>query len=154
MDKKQYCKRIIDTHSERIRSKGKDDLTVTNKKLYVVIKEMVFITRNRIFLGNKVKNEYEIRFHKKMQLILTDFCYNKINRGPDFETKFLIKRDRGEFQFVDFHWENDQEEIITWTPNGKKADKDLRGKTFRVGTYHRGRYHWDFRELSNLLEEN
>ena len=90
--------------------------------------------------------------HGALNLLPTDFCYNLVNVGSDFETKFLMRVGRGKFKFVDFHWQaKDRQEKITWTPKGKDLPKELKGKTFAVGIYHKGEYSWNFSELDEYL---
>jgi hypothetical protein len=96
---------------------------------------------------------YNSRFETYPNMLPTDFCYNSVNRGPDFEAKFLLKQERGKFKFVGFDWPaNDKPEDMEWTPRGRYVPEGLRGKTFIVGTYHKGVYSWNFhKELAPFL---
>jgi len=89
-----------------------------------------------------------IDIRPQLNLLPTDFCYNLVNVGPDFEAKFLMSNGRGKFKFVDFHWQaEDKQANIVWTPKGKDVPEELKGKSFSVGIYSKGEYSWNFSEL-------
>jgi hypothetical protein len=114
------------------------------KKLYETVKEMVGSDKSRRLTKKEIGDRFRSKFGIKTQYQPTDFCYNRINKGPDFESKFLVATGRGEFQFVDFGWVSQTQQIVTW------GIKEL-NKTFRVGYYQDGRFFWNFPR--QLLEE-
>ena len=92
---------------------------IQQKNLYDTIKEIVNRNPNQDLTKNQISEKHKIR-HGTLNLLPTDFCYNLVNVAPDFETKYLIRKERGIFKFVGFHWPaKDIQEIITWTPIGK-----------------------------------
>lgn len=154
MDARTYIMRLIETHQDRIRPRGRNLLTVEKNRLYEVIESVARNRGDNIVFRGDIVSAYSRRFGTAPNMLPTDFCYNSVNRGPDFETKFLLKQERGRFKFVSFDWPADDEpEDIEWTVSRRgDAPEGLRGKTFKVGTYHRGIYSWDFRrELAQYV---
>lgn len=146
-----YVQRLINTHKARIRPEGEEELTELQRDLYDTIQALVE-NNPRILSRNEIEEEYNRIRGKNLNLLPTDFCYNLVNVGPDFETKFLIRVKRGRFEFVDFHWPaEDREVTITWAPRGRCVPEELRNNTFTVGIYHKGEYRWDFTELEEYL---
>ena len=147
---RQYIERLITIHQQRINPKGLEGLSEIQNKFYEIIETIAQNNHNQV-LTNQIREEYQIR-HGKLNLLPTDFCYNLVNVGPDFKTKFLINIERRVFKFVDFHWRSDDSEtIITWTPKGKNVPLELRGENFTVGKYYKGEYRWNFSELDEYL---
>jgi hypothetical protein len=147
----KYIERLITTHKDRRKPKGIEALTDKQKTLYDTIKAITEKNPKLPLTNKQITEKYQIR-HGALSLLPTDFCYNLVNVGPDFETKFLIGSGRGEFEFVGFHWQaKDREEKIRWTPKGKDVPKELKGKTFTVGIYRKGEYSWNFSELDEYL---
>jgi len=145
LDTKAYIQRLIQKHEYRRSPKGEESLTNTQHNLYDVIKDIAESSGKRVVLRKDIQLTYKRRFNEELNLLPTDFCYNSVNVGPDFETKFLLKRNRGEFEFVGFHWPaSDRQLEIEWSPTGRDCPEELKGKTFIVGIYHRGTYFWDF----------
>jgi len=126
-------------------------LTDKQKTLHDAIKAIAKDNPNLLLTNKQITQKYQIR-HGALTMLPTDFCYNLVNVGPDYETKFLIGIRRGEFEFVDFHWPApDRPEKITWTPKGKDVPDDLKGETFTVGIYSKGEYSWNFSKLHEYL---
>lgn len=147
LDKEKYLV-AIERFKRRIFPRGYEDFTDTPKKLYETVKEMVGSDKNRLFRRKEIGEKFRSKFGIKMQIQPTDFCFNKINVGPDFETKFLLATDRGEFRFVDFYWVSETQQVVTW------KIKEL-NKTFKVGYYQGGRFFWNFpKELMEELQDN
>lgn len=148
-----YIMRLIETHEHRSRPKGKNSLTDEQNKLFEVIESMARNRSDKIVFRGDIVSAYNRRFRTDPNMLPTDFCYNSVNRGPDFEAKFLLKQERGKFKFVGFDWPaDDKPEDIEWTPKGGDVPEGLRGKPFKVGTYHKGAYSWDFhKELAQYL---
>jgi hypothetical protein len=147
----KYIEGLITTHKDRTKPKGLEGLTDKQKTLYDTIKAIVNGNPNQLLSNKQITEKYKIR-HGALNLLPTDFCYNLVNVGADFETKFLMRIGRGEFEFVGFHWQaRDRQERITWTPKGKDVPKELKGQTFAVGIYHKGEYSWNFSELDEYF---
>ena len=134
----------IEEHKKRIASKGYEDLTEEGKKLYEATKGITVGSGERILTRKNIGEKYKEKYHGDMQILPSDYCYNKVNKGPDYESKFLLSLERGKYKFVDFNWLNDRQEIITWRIKGVE-------KPFKVGFYQKGRYAWDFTELEEYL---
>jgi hypothetical protein len=148
---RDYVDRLIKTHEQRIYPKGIIDLTDEQRNLYEVIESVVRKTNSNIVFRVDILSTYTKRFGSALKLLPTDFCYNLVNQGPDFETKFLLAKGVGEFEFVGFDWQSDDAHDIKWIPRGRYVPEELKGKTFKVGTYRDGRYVWDFSELEQFL---
>ena len=153
MNAKEYCQRLIDSHRERIMTKESSFLTQTQGQLYEIIVQIAENKNSKILRHTEIKKEFEKKFGKTMNLLPSDFCYNKVNVWPDFEVKFLLSYyyEKGRFKYVGCNWINDVVEKITWAPQGKHVPLELRGNIFNVGIYQRGRYKWDFSELNEFL---
>lgn len=145
----KYIERLITTHKDRRKPKGLEGLTDKQKTLYDTIKAIVNDNPNQLITNKQITEKYQIT-HGALSLRPTDFCYNLVNVGPDFETKFLMSTGRGQFEFVGFHWQA-KDTRITWTPKGKDVPKELKGETFTVGIYRKGEYRWNFSELDEYL---
>lgn len=151
MDAKLYIMRLIETHEHRIRPQGVNFLSDKQREFYKVIENMARNSSDKTIFRDDIVNAYERKFGIEPNWLPTDFCYNLVNRGPDFETKFLLIQDRGKFKFVGFDWTGDDRRVdIKWTPKGKDVPLELRGRTFTVGTYHNGIYSWNFKDLRVL----
>jgi hypothetical protein len=104
-------------------------------------------------LKKDITEKYMKKFHlekkdKDKVPLPSDFCYNKVNVAPDFETKFLISLEKGIFQFVGLSWNSNDPIHIKWNPQGRDVPSELlNGKPYIVGIYHNGRYSWNFEEL-------
>jgi len=147
----QYIERLKQTHKYRRTPKGLEGLTFKQKDFYNAIKNIVKQKRKDILKNQQIKVEYEMRYGE-LNFLPTDFCYNLVNVGPDFETKFLINIERGKFKFVDFHSNIENKLlIITWTPKGRDVPPELKGETFEVGEYYKGKYHCNFSQLDKYL---
>jgi hypothetical protein len=133
--------------------KIKADLTDEQAKVYKVIKNVVEETGTKNVFGHQVKQQYRRQFGKDMQLLLTDFCYNLVNIGPDFEAKFLLFNNRNHFEFLDFIARSGHPIPIMWMPKGKNVPRQLSGRKFCVGQYVQSRYIWDFSELKTLCSK-
>lgn len=134
----------IEEHKKRIAPKGYEDLTEAGKKLYEATKGITAGSSERILSYSDIKGIFKEKYHVNMQILPSDYCYNKINKGPDYESKFLLSLERGKYKFVDFYWLNDRQEIITW--HIRKLNR-----TFRIGIYQKGKYEWKFTELEEYL---
>ena len=145
MDARLYIMRLIQTHEQRSRPKGKNSLTYEQIKLYEVIESIARNRSDNIVFRGDIVSAYNRRFGTGPNMLPTDFCYNSVNRGPDFEAKFLLKQERGKFKFVGFDWPaDDKPEDIEWTPKGREVPEGLTGKSFIVGKYYKGQYLWNF----------
>lgn len=146
---KDYVQRLIDGHEKRTAPKGKDDLTQAQIDIYEIVKDVYKApdNENKNNFLESVKDKYFQKRGRPMQLLLSDFCYNLVNVGPDFEAKYLFHTGRGNYEFVDFFADTKSPEQIIWKPKGKNVPKQLAGKQFRVGQYYRGAYKWNFVEL-------
>jgi len=112
-----------------------------------VIKDIAESSGKRVVLRKNIQLKYKRRFNTELNLLPTDFGYNSVNVGPDFEIKFLLKINKGEFEFVGFTWPaSDRQLEIEWSPTGRDVPEDLKEKTFIVGIYHNGTYFWDFQK--------
>lgn len=153
MNTRLYIMGLIETHENRSRPKGRNSLTDAQTKLYEVIEGVARNSRDNIVFRDDIVSAYNRRFGTAPNMLPTDFCYNSVNRGPDFEAKYLVKQERGKFKCVGFDWPAvDKPENIEWEPKGRDVPEGLRGKTFIVGTYHKGIYSWNFhRELAPYL---
>jgi hypothetical protein len=127
----------IERFKRRTFPRGYEDLAYMQRKLYETIKEMAGSDKSRRFTKKEIGDKFRSKFGIKTQYQPTDFCYNKINKGLDFESKFLLATDRGEFQFVDFRWVSETQQVVTW------KIKEL-NRTFKVGYYQAGRFFWNF----------
>ncbi len=147
VEKEKYL-HAIERFKKRTIPRGYEDLTDMRRKLYETVKEMAGSDKNRLFRRKEIEEKFRSKFRIKMQYQPTDFCYNKINLGQDFESKFLLATDRGEFRFVDFYWESETQEPVTWKIKGLK-------KIFKVGYYQGRRFFWNFpKELMEELQDN
>ena len=63
-----------------------------------------------------------------------DYCYNSVNIAC-LIPKFLLKRDRGMFEFKEIAWKPNNEEIVNWTP---KCCNEI----IKVGTYNKNGFSW------------
>ena len=153
MDARLYIMRLIETHEHRIRPKGGNFLSDKQREFYEVIENMARNSSDKTIFRNDIVNAYRREFGIEPNWLPTDFCYNLVNRGPDFETKFLLMQDRGKFKFVGFDWTGDDRRVdIKWTPKGRDVPLELLGGNFTVGTYHNGIYSWNFhRDLAQYL---
>ncbi|MBU4582663.1 MAG: hypothetical protein KKH02_09690 [Proteobacteria bacterium] len=149
-DVKKYVRRLIDGHKSRIAPMGKDYLTQSQNYVYEVVKYVFEKTGENNISGKEVKKQYRRKYGRDMQLLLSDFCYNLVNVGPDFKAKFLFYTRRSEFEYVDFSVSSDKHVPIIWNPKGKNVPPQLSGRQFCVGQYYHGTYNWDFSELSAL----
>jgi hypothetical protein len=138
----EVCQRLIDTHKDRIKPKGEFYLTPAQRDIFQTVTDLVRKSRNPILRYRDIKSKY------KGGLLPSDFCYNLVNIGPDFEIKFLRYLERGIYEFVNFNWETTENIKITWSPNGSD---ELRIRPFTVGYYRMDRYEWDFNELAEFL---
>jgi hypothetical protein len=142
MNAKEICQRLIDTHKDRVIPKGEAYLTPAQRDIYQAVTDLVRTSRSPILRYRDIKSKYS------GGLLPTDFCYNLVNIAPDFEVKFLRYLERGMYEFVNFNWKPADDIKITWSPNGSD---ELKNRTFAVGRYRKGRYEWDFRELTEFL---
>jgi len=139
---REKCQRLIDTHQDRFVPKGEAFLTPAQRNIFQAVSDFVRISRSPILRYADIKSKY------KGGLQLSDFCYNLVNIGPDFEVKFLRSLDRGRYEFVNFNWDTAENIKITWLP---KSSDELRKQPFTVGHYRMNRYEWDFKELAEFL---
>jgi predicted transcriptional regulator len=91
-DTEQYIERLISSHEYRKTSKGQEDLTEKQKELYDTIKYIYNDHPSELISNKQITEKYQRR-HGPLNLLPTDFCYNLINVGPDFEAKFLMSVD-------------------------------------------------------------
>ncbi len=138
----EICRRLIDTHKDRIEPKGESYLTPAQRNVFEAITDLVHSTKNSILRYRDIKSRY------KGGLLPSDFCYNLVNIGPDFEVKFLRNLERGKFEFVGFNWDSANDIKITWSP---KVSEELKNRAFTVGYYRNGKYKWNFNELMDFL---
>jgi hypothetical protein len=144
MDEKEYVQRLINGHMQRGKPKTQEHLTLLQQQLHTIIK-LLSATPHRIVSNKDINSKYNDVFHSKLNLLPTDFCYNKVNIAPDFEAKYLLYRDMGEYEFVDFNWQANERPIeILWVPKGSGVPGVLKGRLFKVGIYYNGIYSWDF----------
>lgn len=139
---REICQRLIDTHQDRIEPRGEPDLTPAQRRIFQAVTDLVRINRNPILRYRDIKTKY------KGGLLPSDFCYNLVNIGPDFEVKFFRYLGRGMYEFVNFNWHTAENIEITWSP--KDCD-ELRNRPYTVGHYRMGIYEWDFNELAGFL---
>jgi hypothetical protein len=139
---REICQRLIDAHKDRITSKGESYLTPAQRNIFQAVTDLVRTSRSPILRYRDVKSKY------KGGLLPSDFCYNLVNIGPDFEVKFLRYHERGMYEFVNFNWDTTDNIKITWLPNGSD---EFKNRTFTVGHYGKDRYEWDFNELMEFL---
>ena len=136
------CQRLIDTHKDRIKPKDEFYLTPAQRTMFQAVNDLVRTSRSPILRYRDIKIKY------KGGLLPSDFCYNLVNIGPDFEVKFLLYRERGIYEFVSFNWETTNNINIRWSPKGSD---EFKNRTFTVGHYRKNRYEWDFTELREFL---
>jgi hypothetical protein len=148
----KYVRRFIKSHGDREKPKGHEVLTDKQRSLYNTISVLVKDKKIKFISVKDIKDEYQKR---KISLNSwpTDFCYNLVNIGPDYETKYLIRDEKGEFHFVDIHWIAGNSIPIYWIPKGKGVPFNLKDKMFKVGTYCEGKYIWNFSELNEILNQ-
>jgi len=139
---KEICQTLIDTHKDRMKSKGESFLTPAQRDIYQAIADLVRTKESSRLRYRDIKSKY------KGGLLPSDFCYDLVNKGPDFEVKFLRYRDRGIYEFVGFNWETADDVNIRWTP---KSSDEFKNRTFTVGHYRKNRYEWDFNALTEFL---
>ncbi len=139
---REICQRLIDTHKDRIKSKGESYLTPAQRNIFQAVTDLVRTSRSPLLRYRDIKSKY------KGGLLPSDFCYNLVNKAPDFEVKFLRYHERGMYEFVNFNWNTAENIKIAWSPNGSD---ELKNRTFSVGHYRKYRYEWDFTELTEFL---
>jgi hypothetical protein len=120
-------------------------LTEKQKQLYAVAKSLsggnIWKVLTRLSLIKRYEADYpgEKNFEENRDMP-KDFCYNSVNKD-DKPNKFLLHIRRGEYRFVDFGWDGDEEPVeVYWQVKALK-------KTFTVGVFHDRQFSWDFREL-------
>lgn len=138
-------KKYIQRFQKRRDSGNYESLTDNQQKLYAVTREMSQDNKKKPLKKEDIIQNFrrtypnERDFESKWNM-LTDFCYNKVNKD-DKPNKFLFSERRSEFVFVDFDWESDQETVdVFWDIKGF-------GKSFKVGYYKNKGFVWDFHEL-------
>ncbi len=139
---REICQRLIDIHKDRIKSKGESYLTPAQRNIFQAVTDLVRTSRSPLLRYRDIKSKY------KGGLLPSDFCYNLVNKAPDFEVKFLRYHERGMYEFVNFNWNTAENIKIAWSPNGSD---ELKNRTFSVGHYRKYRYEWDFTELTEFL---
>lgn len=139
---REICQRLIDTHKDRVSPNGEAFLTPAQRNLFQAVADLVRTSRSPILRYADIKSK------DKGGLLPSDFCYNLVNIGPDFEVKFLRYLGRGNYEFVGFNWETTDNVNIRWSPKGSN---ELKNRTFTVGHYRKDRYEWDFKELTEFL---
>ena len=139
---KNICHKLIDTHKDRIKSKAESYFTPAQKEIFQAVADLVRTNGSTRLRYRDIKSKY------KGGLLPSDFCYNLVNIGPDFEAKFLLYHARGIYEFVNFNWEAANSIQITWSPKGSD---EFKNRTFTVGYYRKGKYEWDFKELAEFL---
>ena len=96
---REICQRLIDTHKDRITSKGESYLTPAQRNIFQAVTHLIRTSRSPILRYRDIKSKY------KGGLLPSDFCYNLVNIGPDFEVKYLRYHERGMYEFVNFNWD-------------------------------------------------
>jgi hypothetical protein len=143
MNLREICQRLIDTHKDRAIPKGEAFLTPAQRNIFQAVSSLARTSRSPSVLRYAdIKSKY------KGGLLPSDFCYNLVNIGPDFEVKFLRYLGRGTYEFVNFNWDTAENIRIRWLPKGSDETKI---QSFTVGHYRMNRYEWDFHELAELL---
>lgn len=120
---------LINRFMQRSGSGSYNHLTPKQKAEYIKIKKYIELKKNSFFHQSEIPN-------RNKNLILTDYCYNSINKG-DFPDKFLISHQRGNFQFVDFNYNSSEKILVRW------YIKEI-GREFVVGEYYGKKFYWDF----------
>ena len=92
---RSYIARLIESHKKRVKPKGPEHMTQVQRNLYETIKRLVNEKHNKILKRKDVEEKYEKTHHVPMNLLPSDFCYNLVNVGPDFECKFLMRLSTG-----------------------------------------------------------
>ena len=139
---REICQRLIDTHKDRVVPKGEACFTPAQRSIFQAVTDLVRTSRSPILRYRDIKSKY------KGGLLPSDFCYNLVNIGPDFEVKFLRYLDRGMYELVNFNWDTAENIKITWLPKGSD---ESRIQSFTVGHYRMNKYEWDFNELAEFL---
>jgi hypothetical protein len=122
------------------------NLSDNQKYLYDVVKKLSDDDKSKVLQSLVIEKSCgeHIDFRHRGNVI-TDFCYNKVNK-EDNVNKFLISPRRGYFQFVGFNWKNEVPIDIKWYLNDLKI-------MFTVGVYENGEFKWNFSDLERHLDK-
>jgi predicted type IV restriction endonuclease len=154
LDKAKYFEKIVKLKSRQAPSMR---FTGSLRGLYDTIVKIVTETGLHRLGGDAISKRYNkdrnLPESASLPILPTDVCYNMVNLA-DQETKFLLRRDIGDFEFVDLNYVNDREERITWTLGRKGLSDRLKGKTYPdIGVYRKGHYYWNEDELKRLGDD-
>jgi hypothetical protein len=139
----RYLRRI-EVLSSRNSSGCYDSLSDRQKYLYSVLKHMGGEDGSQNIKRRDIQAACEPSFTvEDRRNVVTDFCYNKVNL-EDNENKFLLSIGKGLLHFVDFDWQPEHNEPVTWKVDGLKK--------FTVGGYKDSQFQWNFDELVQALQ--
>ena len=150
LDKARYFKRITAIKSRHAPSSR---FTGSLRNLYDTVIEIVAEDGIKRLGFDAISKRYKEKYHiSQLSILPTDVCYNMVNL-EDQETKFLMCRGIGDFEFVGLNYVNDREERITWTLRGRDLPERLKNVTYNIGTYRNGNYSWNEDELKRLNDD-